>query len=223
LFQLVNSTVQSVHAAHHLRKAVDDAFASVHFLWKARALGFDANGEESRYLFDREPQQAAAAERAFQAKTATIANIPPGESYTSIANTVRLKKPLPRDFTGLLANELGNLSFPGERDAAIDALNTFHDYMAVDEKIRSFEKSGKHAEAVRLCVSYDDGGSNAAFDDYDRALEKVIRINQTEFDAACADSAKILASGEWIIGIATILAIAGTLAGFWPRIREYQV
>ncbi len=221
LFQLGNSTIQNLHAAHQLRVAVDDAFGSVHALWKARATGFDANSEESRYLFDR--AHAATADRAFFEKTKEIASIPPGMNVDTITRMVRSESTLPGSFTGHLADEMHNLTFPGEREAAIDALETFERYVAIDSKIRRFEKDGAHTEAVRLCLSFDAGGSNSAFDDYDHALDRVIAINQGAFDNACQSSLSTLARGEWTIGIATLLAIAGTLVGIWPRIREYYV
>ena len=76
--------------AHDLHVAREDAFTSVHALWQARALAFSANGSESRYLLD--PQHAGEYEAEFRTRKNAV--------------------------SGLLADELRNITFPGEREAA---------------------------------------------------------------------------------------------------------
>src|SRR5205807_1718177 len=44
-----------------LRVAMKDCFESIHLLWQARAQAYDANGDESRWLLDR--QRAAEHEK----------------------------------------------------------------------------------------------------------------------------------------------------------------
>jgi hypothetical protein len=183
-----------------LRTAKTDAFDSLHFLWRARADAYDANGEESRWLLaaPTDPRQAEGYEKAFQEKAG------------------RLVK-------GYLADELKNITFPGERAAAEETVAKFDRYLALDAQIRKLQNEGKHDEAVRLCIGYKPDESNWAFDQFDTALGKTIDINQHAFDDAIARGKAKLA---WFDVAAAVvnLAVAGlALAGLWPRLQEYAV
>src|SRR5262249_25881790 len=124
---------------------------------------------------------------------------------------------------GYLADELKNITFPGERQAAEDAVGKFDRYLAVDTQIRKWEKEGRHEEAIRLCIGYKPGESNWAFDQFDKALDQTIGINQHAFEAAI-DSGRAALGGFEVAAAVVTLAVAGlALAGLWPRLREYVV
>jgi len=55
-----------------LKAAKEDAFESVHRLWKARALTYAANGDQSRYLLD--PERATSYEKDFGVKADLISS-----------------------------------------------------------------------------------------------------------------------------------------------------
>ncbi|MGA2597618.1 MAG: hypothetical protein ABSH09_11595, partial [Bryobacteraceae bacterium] len=57
-----------------LKVAKEDAFMSIHALWRARAVSYWANSDESRYLLDKE--HAAEHERDFFTKSAMLAKLP---------------------------------------------------------------------------------------------------------------------------------------------------
>ncbi len=219
LGSLVVTVSQYRRASSQLRLAVDDAFASVRLLWEARAIGFDANGEESRYLFDTDA--AGSHERDFYAKTSSIADPPANRKLDDMLTIVNAGARLPNEFHGALARELGNITFPGEREAAAEALRTFSVYMDVDTEIRRLEKTGHHAEAKALCISEAPGGSNAVFDRFDVALEETVRINQHYFENAIKNGLQTLDRSEWEIGICVLLVAGCSIAGFWPRLKEY--
>src|SRR5579872_5160753 len=65
--------------------------------------------------------------------------IPSGQNYDAVAAACGQgdSVQLPGGFEGGLAEELGNIQFLGEREAAILALIAFGRYKAVDDKIRS--------------------------------------------------------------------------------------
>jgi hypothetical protein len=140
-------------------------------------------------------------------------------------------------FTGYLADELNNITFPGEREAAVKTLAAFASYLSVDAEIRRLENSGPehHQDAVNLCVGSAAGQSHWAFAQFDSALGETLRINQEQFDRAVKAG---LSSVGTLNGRVTIWEIAHTMefkafawavviaaliaAGLAPRIKEYE-
>jgi hypothetical protein len=203
-----------------LRLAKEDAFDSIHALWQARADAYDANGEESRWLLDRDA--AAAHEKAFRDKVAKLVSLPKGMTLPALLGEVE-KRRLPQGFEGHFAVELRNITFPGEREAAVEALKRFARYVALDDDIRKLEKDGKHAAAVALCLGNKPGESNWAFDQFDEALGKVIDLNMREFDKAIGLGFRRLADLEWwAVGVAVGVGVLAYL-GLRPRLREYAL
>jgi hypothetical protein len=212
----------SWRSTQQLRVATKDAFDSVRFLWKARAIAYDANGAESRWLYDR--AQAGPIAREFSDDADQIARVPAHTSLQKIAEraSARPSERLPDGFDGLLAKEVGNVTFPGELDAACAAIRTFGAYLDVDQTIRRLENAGRHDAAVALCLSYAPGGSNATFAAFDAALDRVLVINQHAFEENTRDGVQNLTRFDLLIPAFGVLAAAAAGAGFWPRIREYS-
>ena len=215
----VGYTVQSLlSASYNLKVAKEDAFDSLHALRQSRALAYGANADESRYLLDKE--NAAKYEQAFFAKVNQIAKLPQGKSWDEARQTLLQGKPLD-GLTGFFANEINNITFPGERDAMIATISSFGTYFNIDKQIRELEQSGKHLEAVKLCTGIDKGESNWAFDEFKKAHTKVQDINKAEFDKAIAQGFKNVENFE-ITTIIVVLGISGlTLFGLRSRINEY--
>ena len=212
----------SVQSGQRLKETTKDAFDSVRFLWRARATAYAANAAESRWLHDR--ARAAVSERDFAEETARIAQAPAHVSLREIAATARAhpEHPLTDGFRGLLAQELGNVTYEGELAAAAACVEAFGDYLAVDKEIRRLENAGQHAQAVALCLSYSPGGSNAAFERFDAALDKVLNINVAFFHRFADDGESVLRVFDWLIpGFAMAVALLVGV-GFWPRIQEYR-
>ncbi len=66
-------------AREDLRVAKEDCFESIRPLWQARALAYDANGDESRWLLDR--RNAETLDQAYRDKLKKLASVPrPDES-----------------------------------------------------------------------------------------------------------------------------------------------
>ena len=212
----------SVQSGQRLKETTKDAFDSVRFLWKARAEAYAANAAESRWLYDR--AQAAAAERDFAEGAARIAQAPPHLSLGKVAARalVHPDHPSADGFQGLLAQELGNITYEGELAAAAAAVGTFGDYLEVDKEIRRLENAGRHGQAVALCLSDAPGGSNAAFARFDTALDKVLGINVAAFQRFADEGAGALRGFDWLIPGFAVAAALLVCGGFWPRIREYR-
>ena len=119
---LLHTIVTFAAVGSRFRAAKSDAFDSVRALWHARAVAYDANADESRWLLDR--PLAATYEAGFRAKSAQIAALPTSGTYGGVAEAYANGHKEP-EFKGFLADELNNITFPGELDAATGALRAW--------------------------------------------------------------------------------------------------
>ena len=202
---------------NHIKVAKEDAFDSVRALWQTRAVAYDANADESRWLLDR--PQASNYAGDFHDKAIKISSLPAGGA-DAVAQTY-LNNQKSTTFKGLLADELNNITFPGEREAAVAALQSWERYLAIDTKLRALENAGKHSEAIALCIGNDPGESNWAYNQFDTALDKTLEINQKEFDQNMKAGTALLQSYDLLNPAILLFSIVLTVAGLMPRLREY--
>ena len=200
-------------AREDLRVAKEDAFESIHALWKARAIAYDANGDETRYLLGG--PRATSFEQAYRDKVQKLASAP------QVDDKVLTSRKLPVGYKGLFADELNNITFPGEREAAVRMVRAFGEYDRVDQRMRTLERAGKHDQAVELCIGSGADQSNAAFDRFDKALLDVIAINRKEFDATIGEGMGVLGTAAKLGPMASILVALLALFGLRARLREY--
>ena len=216
LFALLAQTLSTLgQEAILLKQTKQDCFDSIHALWMARAVAFDANGDESLYLLWHDERDRYT--RQFRDKAALLADTPVTEEVIAAAQKQ------PPQFKGYIGDELRNITFAGEQDAAIEMLRAFGVYLQVDARIRAEEESGQHQSAVVLCTGTQPGQSNWAFDRFNNALGVVLDINQKEFDKDVEAAFGLL---RWppISGILLSLLIPfAAWYGLHPRIREYYV
>lgn len=194
---------------NELKIAREDAFASVHTLWQARATAYAAQADGSRALLNIPGANAGFAE-----KTESLLKIRLGESIRDIVISAGGPGKV-MGISGLLADELNNLTFEGERAAALDAVMKFDSFLQNDAQRRRLEQAGKHNEAIAVVMGSGGG-------EFDVALGKVIDINQREFDRAVEDGFHALRYFEWkASGVAALIAILA-LVGLLQRIAEYR-
>ncbi len=212
--------------AEDLRAANRDAFASVLALSTARSVAYDANADESRYLID--PERAADYEAAFLSRTAQLVDIPGAgldtfdDEFAAALDRVRASES-DEDvtFDGYFGTALRNITFPGERDAALTTLDAYATYQVDDRRIRALELSGDHAEAVRFCLSYDEGDSNWAFARFDESLTAFRDLNQGWFERFVDRGEDRLDGwGLRALGAAAVVALLAVV-GLRRRIAEY--
>ncbi|MEE3716672.1 hypothetical protein V2H45_07940 [Tumidithrix elongata RA019] len=219
----VGYTVRALSSAsYELKVAKEDAFESIHALWQIRALANSANGDESRYLLDA--AKATEHEQAFSTKLTKLAQIPDVETFKTIVSELKragTDSKADAGFKGLFADELNNITFKGEREAAIETLEAFGKYFEIDRQIRQLQESGKHDAAVALCIGNKQGESNWAFDRFDRALDKTLEVNQQAFDRAVEKGFKEMDGFEITTPIALGAIALLTLFGLLPRTKEY--
>lgn len=205
-------------ATGNLKVAKEDAFNSLIVLRKMRALSYMANGDESRYLLD--VANAGKHEKSFNTNIDQIIKIPANLSIQKIVENVDRKEGN-ENLSGLFGTVLNNITFPGEKELAVNTLIALNDYLIVDKQIRELYRSGKVAEAIALCIGTQKGQSNWAFDRYRSAQTQLIDLNKKEFDRHIEmgenglKNFEIIATGA--LGSVAIL----TLFGLRPRLMEY--
>ncbi|WP_035848078.1 hypothetical protein [Kitasatospora azatica] len=213
-------------AQDQLHTAKANAYDSVIALGRARAVAYDSNADESRWLVDH--NRAAAYQQSFFDKTQQIVRLD-GTTLNSyddaLAKVVDAHRASPRvlGFTGYLGDELRNVTFPGEQQAADRVLTAFQTYQRDDRRIRVLQQQGRLGEAIAFDTGTAEGQSNGDFAQLSDAFDKVIAINQQAFDRTVRQSDAELGAGAavWLA-----LLVAGTLAltvlAVRPRLREYR-
>jgi len=210
-------------ANEHLRGAKQDAYDSIYALTSARAVSYDANADESLWLLAQDDPRY---ETSFMTKTRQISD--PwltDAAVKSLPQYVDAHQLVP--FSGYLANELNNITFLGEREAALNAATYWAKYLAIDGQIRGLDRSGDHAGTVALDIGTNEGQSNWAFDTYDQYVAQLIDINQQAFDgsiqAIFTDLGGTTGIGaDTLLPIFSLLIVALVWFGLQPRIAEYR-
>jgi hypothetical protein len=208
---------QLLHAASSLKIAKEDAFDSVRTLWQARAVAFDANGDESRWLLDR--PFAAKYEQSFFASSNRLLKLEPGQHVDFVATAKQQGSG--GSEVPYLAKEINNITFPGEQEAAEAMIKEYGEYFLIDARIRTLENSGDQARAVAVCIGNDPGESNYAFDRFDQATEKTIDINQKEFDRSITEGLRAVDRIGTVNPLIALAIIGLAFAGIRPRLQEY--
>lgn len=205
--------------AEQIRVAKVDAFHSLHALWQARAVAYQANSEESRYLLD--PKHAEQHKQAFLKYSGKLLSGPADRPSTwayAMAKTGDIRG---AGLSGYLADQLSNITFEGEQKATDDTVAALGIYMQIDDKIRTAEEAGRHDEAILLCTGLAPNQSNGAFNYFDNKLDETININQAAFDAAVTRGLTSL-DGFDPKAVAVAVIMAALMAyGLFQRIREY--
>lgn len=206
-------------ASHNLKVAKEDAFESIQDLREGRSIAYSANGDESRYLLD--PVFASKHEQAFFNKVDKLVKLPTGQTFQTVAAASAQGQKV-EGFTGYMAEELNNITFAGEREAAVDTLFKFGVYLNLDKQIRQLQQSGKHADAIALCVGNNPGQSNWAFEQFKQANQKTLDINQAAFDKAVEQGFKDVDGFEVTTPVVVSAIALLTLLGLRPRLNEYS-
>ncbi|MFC5006287.1 hypothetical protein ACFPIJ_51765 [Dactylosporangium cerinum] len=211
--------------AEHLRAAKKDAFDSNLVLNRARAISYDANADESRYLVD--PDRADRYEEAFLAKTLQLVTLD-GATLTTVDGALdRTWQAYRHDhravgWQGYLGAEFRNITFDGERAAAETAFTRYQTYQLDDRRIRQLVNDGKRRDAIAFCTSYAPGDSNYAFDQYDQALVVLIDINQRAFDGSIHDGEQELSRWPFVPAGIAAAVLALLFLGLRRRLAEYR-
>jgi hypothetical protein len=190
-------SITMIQSESRLKLAKQDAFDSVNALWKAKAIAYDANNDESLYLLYH--------------------GVHSQQDY--VDQTFKFKA---KQFDKLLKDEAANITFPGEKAAATATINAWKQYVAIDTNIRKLETSGQYAQALKLNVGTQQGESNWAFDKFDAALTKTLAINNDAMESAGSAAMTQLKYVPYVIGIAWLIIFISCIFGMKPRLEEYK-
>ncbi|MDP4507197.1 hypothetical protein [Nonomuraea turcica] len=189
-----------------LRQAKSAGFDPVLTLARARAISTSMQGDQSRYLLDKE--RADTYEHTYLDKSLSLIYSPAGNlsAYHGIVS-----KGSAGGFLGLLGPEL--VGKQGQ-----EVMRAYQRFQAADEAFRDLVTSGRTAEAVPARL----GQVSQAFDAYDRSLVALTDRHQDEFERAIKRGESTLDSlwtlEEFAMGAIGLLVIGGV----WPRLKEYR-
>lgn len=220
----ITATVQISGQQEYLHGARRDAYDSVVALTRARAVAYDANADESRYLLDQ--PLAAEHEQHFFDKTQQLMHLP-GSTIRdwdaragAAMNAYRAnQEDLP--FTGFFGDEFRNITFKGERAQAEDVVARYQVYQKDDRRIRALASSGDVTGAIAYCVSYKPGDSNWAFGQFDTALQKLIKINTDAYEKSAAGGAGSALSGPLGLSGAVVVIAGLAVIGLRRQLAEF--
>ncbi len=209
----------------YLRYTRHDAFDSVVALSVARAVGYDANADESRALLD--PARYGQYATAFLDTSQRITRIGGATLDTYASDVAGARQAYLRDhadlrFTGYLGDEFRNITFTGERAAAERALAAWADYQHDDHLTRADLAGGRLTQAIAFNSSYAHGGSNYEFGQWDGAMTADIAINEKAFDTGVRDGRAELGTAWAVIAVTCALALAAMALGVRPRLAEFR-
>ena len=176
--------VAMASSAGHLRAAKADAFDSVSALLQARAVAVD---DYAARLGGTDPRRPGDDD-------ARLASPPAGMSFDDAVAACQ-GTTVPPGMTGLLADELRNLTYPGEREAAVEAMRSFADFRS--------------------------RGDAASFATFDAALGRTLEINRTAFDATVTDGLGAVDGLTTASAVAAAVVALAAWVGLRPRLREY--
>jgi len=205
-------------SGRHLTHAKEYAYDSIVSLTEARAAGYEANAAQARWLLD--PFFKAQHEATFKANIDSIAKLEDGLKFADVEEKARHSE---FHFSGSLRQELGNITFSGERDDALDTLHWLGVYLGIDSQVRELENSGQHEEAVDRYTGSNDNEGNWAFEKFDEALGKTLKVNEDGLDElATAANSDIRFIWEVSIFQALLQVLLFFLA-LRPRFNEYPI
>ncbi|WP_330328942.1 hypothetical protein OHS33_03805 [Streptomyces sp. NBC_00536] len=208
-----------------MKVARRDSFDSVIALSRSKAIGYDANADESRYLLD--PERRATYERYFLDKSHQLYGIVGAGHDTYDGKLDETWSAYRKDhddkrFTGEYRRELDNITFAGERDAAEKTVEAYAVYQRDDRTLRRLVADGKTQEATVFCVGWAPDTSNAHFGEWMKALDEVTAINQRHFDLAVRDGRGALTTQVPLAVAALLLAAGLTALGLRRRLAEFR-
>ncbi|MFD7016993.1 hypothetical protein [Streptomyces sp. NPDC059928] len=216
--QLLNGSADQLKMARH------DSFDSVVALSRSKAIGYDANADESRFLLDAARRDAL--EKSFLDKSQQLYGLKDATLVTyddRLATTwdAYQRDHANRQFTGEYRRELDNITFPGEREAAEKTVAAYAVYQKDDRTFRQLIAEGKVREATVFCIGWASDTSNAHFGEWMKALDQVTAINSAHHDQAIATGRDAIGIKTPIAGGALLLAGLLLVLGLRARLAEF--
>lgn len=194
--------------------AKQNSFDSINALWSARAVAYGMNADESLYLLHNGNTAALTQDEAdYTHYRQLMTAVDPQQAATDAQNGIT--------FGGYLGDEMANITYPGERDAALAAIHAWTIYTGLDAQMRQLLAQGQYQQAMAIDLGTHAGQSDWAFAQFDSALGQVIAINQSHFDQQVRDAIGVLRPVPFVLGGALLAIILASVFGMKPRLEEY--
>jgi hypothetical protein len=124
---------------------------------------------------------------------------------------------------GLLGDELANVTFDGEGEAALQTVEYWGSFVRVHEDLARMDVKAAAADPEKaLELSQTIARSDLAFGSFDNSLEKTLDINENAFDNSIDKVDAYIGRLPWLFAITTLLVIVSAVVGFRPRINKYR-
>ncbi len=212
-----------VAAQSDLRVAKLDAFDSVYALSGARALAADADAAEGFSLLAGANTPRSAQRR--QSFDALAARLLPARGDAAIRAARAGRNP-----GGYLGDELVNVTFDGEREAAEAAASAWDGVAAADRALRAAADRGdaagaaasKTANGITNGITNGTSSARAAFARLDAALVAVRGINERAFATSIASAERDDAPLGGALAAGFVIAVAAAWFGIGRRLDEYR-
>ncbi|MBW8805156.1 MAG: hypothetical protein JF587_15115 [Catenulisporales bacterium] len=229
----VGGAASAGRAAGDFRIAKSDAFDSVLALSQARAVSSGINADESRWLLVHDqPDQRNRFEQSFQAGEQRIVALRTTDVavYGDTLNRVT-KQTDAADLPSTLSTgsafgtEFRNITFDGEMQKAYTAFADYDVYIQDDSRLRSMPLATP--QELKAAIDFDTnadspGSSDRAFNEYTKALDELIGLNQDRFDTSMPAAHDGIATWTWLPWLLAVFVIGLTLLGLRPRLAEYR-
>ncbi|CAN5193069.1 hypothetical protein BH11CYA1_BH11CYA1_23430 [soil metagenome] len=109
-----------------------------------------------------------------------------------------------------------------EQGSSANALSALRNYVQQDERIRTYDKTGKRSEAVNLALGNGTQEAQKAFDDLNQALTANLKTATSSFDASIASAESNINYLDLVFIILSLAVVALGYFGLTPRINEYR-
>jgi len=121
--------------------------------------------------------------------------------------------------------EFRNITFDGEMQKAYTAFADYDVYIQDDSRLRSMPLATP--QELKAAIDFDTnadspGSSDRAFNEYTKALDELIGLNQDRFDTSMPAAHDGIATWTWLPWLLAVFVIGLTLLGLRPRLAEYR-
>lgn len=185
-------------SSSYLAEAKEKDFATLHGLWQARALAYDAKGDQSLYLVMRGN----------------------GQKYeTGFAEKSKVLEGKIREASSVGSQATGEAAEAARKDL----MSSFTSFVQVADSIRTLDKGGDRQKAVETATGSGANQSNGSFARFDKSMAAVVDAQKAHFDTLVESAFSSIAWLNIAGLVAALLAVILTWLGLRPRLNEYRV
>jgi hypothetical protein len=204
---------------HLLVAAKEDGYERMLPLLSASATAYEGKAAQNRWLLDdaQKPRHQAL----FMANKEALVKFSDGDNFETIIKEIKAEQPVNKGFSGLLAQGAASLNFSDEIEPTAESLKWYAVYITMDEEVRRLENNGKHEQATAFSMGSEENQSSWAFDKFDEALHRNIKITQFHFNDQIDQALWLV---DWLLWTLPLFSVAIAVLVYLsvkPRLEEY--